>query len=346
MTEHFWLGMLIVTGAGALNGSFSLPMKYSKTWAWENIWSVYALTALLVLPWALAVGFVPRLSAVYAGLGWHALLYPVMFGLLWGIAQTTFGLSIQAIGMAITFAIVSGLVCLTGSLIPLLAFHPAELFQPLGILMVVSLPILLAGLALYGKAGMRRENEQPAVPSHAAKGAITYKAGLALCIFTGIFGSAWNLGFVFSGDVLRRGIQFGAKPLTAPYAAWALILSGGLLPNILYPAFLLSRRHTWPSFTKGNWIRELGLGLLMAVVWLGAILSYGVGATLVGKYGTSVGFTVYIAASVLASNAIGVATGEWKGSSSRTWKLLAAGLALILLSVMVINLGGLFVKVA
>jgi L-rhamnose-H+ transport protein len=83
---------------------------------------------------------------------------------------------------------------------------------------------------------------------------------------------------------------------------------------------------------------------MMAFLWLGAILSYGIGATFVGKYGTSVGFTLYIATSILASNAIGALTGEWKGSSARTRKLLAAGIFMILASVAILNLGAVFTR--
>ena len=61
MPEHFWVGMLIVFVAGLVNGSFPLPMKYSRTWAWENTWSVYSVVALLSLPWILAIEFVPNL---------------------------------------------------------------------------------------------------------------------------------------------------------------------------------------------------------------------------------------------------------------------------------------------
>ena len=84
----------------------------------------------------------------------------------------------------------------------------------------------------------------------------------------------------------------------------------------------------------------------MAILWLEAIVSYGIGATLVGKYGTSAGFTLYIAAFTLSSNAIGVVTEEWKGSSSTACKLLAAGIAIVLASVVLLNLGGAFTKQA
>ena len=342
MAERFWLGMLIVFIAGLLNGSFTLPMKYSRAWAWENIWSVYAVVALLALPWILAVGLVPNLSEVYRSLGWHAFLYPALFGFLWGIAQMTFGLSINAVGMAVAFAIVSGLVCLTGSLVPILAFRPADLLRPAGLMMLVSMPVLLCGLALYAKAGTLRSKDQRESQPGVPREGISFKAGLALCLFTGVLGSAWNLGFAFSGETLRRTIQLGASPATATYAAWAVVLTGGFLPNLLYPMYLQSRRGTWRSFGQGNWPKELGLGVAMALLWLAAIVTYGIGATYVGKYGTSIGFTLYIAATILASSGLGIATKEWKGTSSRTRKLLAAGLAAILVSVLILNLGGLF----
>jgi hypothetical protein len=110
MIEHFWLGMAIIFLSGALNGSFALPMKYTRRWRWENTWLVFALVALLVLPWLLAAGFVPQLGEFYRQVPVRALLFPVAFGFLWGIAQTTFGLGISAVGMALAFAVVSGLL--------------------------------------------------------------------------------------------------------------------------------------------------------------------------------------------------------------------------------------------
>ena len=80
----------------------------------------------------------------------------------------------------------------------------------------------------------------------------------------------------------------------------------------------------------------------MALLWLSAIVAYGIGATLVGRYGTSVGFTLYVAATILASNALGIITGEWKGTSSRTRTLLTVGVAAIVVSVVILNLAGLF----
>ena len=80
----------------------------------------------------------------------------------------------------------------------------------------------------------------------------------------------------------------------------------------------------------------------MALLWLVGMLGYGIGATLAGRYGTSVGFVLLAASIILASNLLGILTGEWKATSPKTKKLLAVGIALIVASVIVLNLRGLF----
>ncbi|HVB29195.1 MAG TPA: L-rhamnose/proton symporter RhaT [Terriglobia bacterium] len=342
MIEHFWLGMAIIFLSGALNGSFALPMKYARHWRWENTWLVFAIVALAVLPWLLAAGFVPHLGELYRHTPRQVLIYPLVFGFFWGIAQTTFGIGISAVGMALAFAVVSGLACLSGSLVPLLALNPAELFQPRGILLLIGIPILFLGLFFYGKAGHRREREQPSRPSEQSGIRYSFAAGLGICIFTGIVGSAWNLGFAFSGPLIRRSTELGAASLTAPYAVWALILGAGFIPNLLYCIYLLSRNGTWSLFGCAGWGKELWLSLAMALLWFPGIIGYGIGATFVGKYGTSIGFTLFIAAQILSANTLGILSGEWKSTSTRTKRVLTAAVVFTLLSVMVLNLGGIF----
>ncbi|MGH9448574.1 MAG: hypothetical protein ACRD3O_23070, partial [Terriglobia bacterium] len=105
--------------------------------------------------------------------------------------------------MAVAVAVVSGLAALSGALVPLLVLHPQDLFRPRGIFLLVGLPVLLLGIFLYGKAGRLREAElhtlNPGLgaPSHG------FTKGLAICLFTGIFASTFNLGFAFSDGLPR-----------------------------------------------------------------------------------------------------------------------------------------------
>jgi L-rhamnose-H+ transport protein len=50
MAESFWFGMAIVFVSGAINGSFPMPMKYSRQWRWENNWLVFSVLAWLIFP--------------------------------------------------------------------------------------------------------------------------------------------------------------------------------------------------------------------------------------------------------------------------------------------------------
>jgi L-rhamnose-H+ transport protein len=343
MSGHFWLGMAIILVSGALNGSFPAPMKYSRRWQWENTWLVFAVVALLLAPCLLAVGLVPGLTELYRGAAARLLVYPLVFGFLWGIAQVTYGLGISAVGMALAVAVVAGLSCLGGSLIPLLVLNPAALLEVRGLLLLASMPVLIAGLAFSGAAGKRREREQAkAGDSVAAPGGHSFLVGLGICIFTGIFGSNLNMGFVFGGGLQARSVALGANPVTATYAVWAVVLGAGFIPNLCYCLYLLYRNRTWNLFGGSGWLRETFLGAAMGFLWLGGMVGYGIGATLCGKYGTSAGFVVFAAAIILTSNLLGMVTGEWRATSRRTTRLLAVGTALIVASVVILSLGGLF----
>ena len=342
MVEKFWLGMAIILVAGLLNGSFALPMKYARHWKWENTWLAFSIVGIFLLPWFMAFRFVPHLAEVYQSVPTRVLVLAVTFGFLWGIAQATYGLSLQAVGLAVAVAVVSGLTCLWGSLIPLLVLNAADLFRPRGVFLLCSMPVLFLGLVTYVAASRRREKEQRSGnPAEASQGA-SFKVGIALCIFTGVVGSCFNLGFAFSGDIIRKSIESGASPATGGYGVWSLVLGAGFFPNLFYCLYRLFRNRTFTAFFQAGWLKEALLAVSMAMMWLSGLLLYGGGATLSGKYGTSVGFTLFVAISVLSSTGLGILTGEWRSTSRRTRGLLAAGVGALVLSVVVLNLGGLF----
>jgi L-rhamnose-H+ transport protein len=313
-------------------------MKYIRGWEWENSWLAFMLVSAGVMPPLLAVVFVPHLHAVYHTVDNRTLLIMALCGLSWGVAQLMLGVAIKLTGMAFAFAVMSGVGCLSGGLLPILLLNPQDLFRPRGLALMGGMPILLLGLILYAKAGRRREIEQKtAVPN--SEGHLG--AGLIVSVLTGVFGSTFNLGLALAGEVIHRSLAQGATPLTSTYAVWALVFGVGFLPNLVYCTYLLVRRKTLGLYFNSHWLRNSLLAFAMACIWVTAIYIYGTGATLVGKYGTSLGYTVLIAASILSANLFGIFAGEWRGTSHRTTKLLAAAMVAILACVAILNLGGL-----
>jgi L-rhamnose-H+ transport protein len=340
MSAAFILGMSILFVSGLSNGSFAWPMKYARRWQWENIWLFFTFMALLVMPLLLTGTLVPHLRELYASAPWRELLPALIFGFLWGIAQATFGIGIAAVGMALAIAVVVGITGFLGSLIPMLVLHPEELFRPKGIALMISLPILILALALYGMAGRRREKEQESQNGRPVEHKMSFAAGLGICIFTGVFGALLNFGFAFSGPLQARSVRLGANPASSALAIWMPVLLAGFIPNLLYCSYLLFRNRTWSLYACKGWPKEAAMGAAMAVLWLGGVEGYGKGTTYFKGSGTSFGFAFLIASTVLASNLLGLFSGEWDGTSTRTRRLLNGAVATVLSAMVILGVGG------
>src|ERR1039458_8954747 len=71
-------GLALTLLAGALAGNCMLPMKFARRWQWENVWLVFSIVSLLILPWALALTLAGNLGEIYGGLDYWQLVLPVI----------------------------------------------------------------------------------------------------------------------------------------------------------------------------------------------------------------------------------------------------------------------------
>jgi len=77
----------------------------------------------------------------------------------------------------------------------------------------------------------------------------------------------------------------------------------------------------------------------MAVIWMPSIALYGRAAGMMGDLGGSAGWGVYMGMVIIMSNVWGFVTGEWRGSQGRPVRLMTAGMALLLLAIILIGVG-------
>ncbi len=338
MTENFGAGLMVMLISGFLNSAFPLPLKYAKRWKWENTWLLFSVLTFWVLPWAVASFFNPGLREIYANTPWGVFAPAAGFGLVWGFAQVTFGLSFPLVGMAMSFAIVIGICGVLGSFIPMAVFHPDQLLGVRGAALLLSTSILAFGLRKYTRAARQREADSN--PSGQPESRSNYRLGLILCVFTGVLGSALNLGFALSDALTNRLTSTGSTPLAASLAVWAVVLAGGSLPNLAYSTYLLVKNGTFSCFFEGAG-RESMLAVAMSVLWLGGTLGYGVGATFMGSYGTSIGYAIYVTILILGSTIMGVMAGEWKSAKPGTYHQMKLALGVILVAVLILSATGL-----
>ena len=48
-------GLILTLVAGVLSGNFMLPMKFVRRWPWENVWLVFSVISLVIVPGVLAL---------------------------------------------------------------------------------------------------------------------------------------------------------------------------------------------------------------------------------------------------------------------------------------------------
>ena len=69
-----WAGIVL---AGLLNGSFAVPLKTTRVWKFNHIWTLHSLLAMGIMPWIVVMAVVPRWSNLLARVparGWMILI--------------------------------------------------------------------------------------------------------------------------------------------------------------------------------------------------------------------------------------------------------------------------------
>ena len=336
MIPQLLLGVGAVVIAGLLQGVFAVPMKYARRWNYENIWLVFSLAGMVVLPWLLTVETVPQISQVYALSSAKTLFSIAGFGMCWGIGATLTGIGLTMLGIGLGMAIILGLCASLGSLIPLLILNPQQLHTRQGHTYLLGTAIMLVGIAVCARAGVLRdaaENRQQKSVSRRS-----FFTGFIVCCSSGLLSSALNFSYAFGGEAVRHALDLGTSTLWSPGVVTALAVTGGFLPNLLYCGYLLQKNGSLGNFgARGSGIGWL-CGALMGLFWFGGQTLYGVGISRMGSLGVVVGWPLLMGMIIITSNTAGVFTGEWTGVSPATRRFLAAGMAIILAALGVLAL--------
>lgn len=307
MSNSFWLGIALILVAGMMAGDCMLPLKFNRRWRWENTWLIFSLMSLVVLPWTLALSLVHHLFQTYTELTAYQLATPIAFGAGWGIAQVLFGISIQRLGLALAYAIIVGLGTLLGTLVPLFVQHRAQVGRTLLIQVLAGIAVMLLGIALSAWAGQIREHHQE---GGRASPLGRYNVAVLVAVLCGILAPMLNYSFAFGQSIALAAVRLGNPEVRAAYAVWPIGLAGGLLPNLGYSVYLLRKNRTGTLFQSTY--PDIFWAILMAILWMGAFALYGMSATYLGRFGTSIGWGLFQIFMIMSATLSGVFTGEWR----------------------------------
>lgn len=333
MTQEMWIGLATVLLAGAFQGSFLLPSKWVKGWEWENYWLPFAATAYLIAPWALALATIPDLADVYRGAPGGAMAWVVLFGVGWGIGAVTFGLGVDAIGLALGFAVILGVAATSGTLVPLLLMPPSRFSTLQGVVTAASLATMLVGVAVCSFAGRWKETEDEDEDEGSGTGRRSYRLGLFICVASGLLSSCANLGFAWGEPIYGRAVSQGVAASVAPNALWPILTVPLFLCNAGFAARLLWKNGTGARYRSSRTGINMFWSLVMGLLWMAGMGLYGAGANRLGELGKSLGWSILMSSMVLVANALGVLSGEWRGAPRASRRQLALGILILLAAI-------------
>ena len=344
MSANPFLGVFLHALGGLAAGSFYLPFKRVRGWAWELYWLVGGVFSWIVAPWIAAFLTSPRLLDVLRGAPARSLLWTYVLGLLWGVGGLTFGLSMRYLGLSLGYALALGFCAVFGTIVPpLFQGQFAGLASTLsGQIILLGIVVCLAGIAVCARAGARREKEVPAAERKAASPELHFIKGLWVAIFAGIMSSCMAFAFAVGKPIAQRAVNLGTPDLFKNFPVMIVALAGGFTTNAVWCLYLIRRnRNKAPAgaaVPRAPFWPNLIFSALAGVTWYLQFFFYGMGTTRMGRYDFS-SWTIHMAFIILFSNLWGLLLREWKGSRRRTVWLVAAGLLVLVVSTIIVGAG-------
>lgn len=325
-------GLVFVLVAGILQGLFLLPMGFVRLWRWEHSWLAFSLFGMLVFNWAFASMTLPHIFDVYRAISVGDLGQLVLFGFGWGAGAVFFGLGMERLGLSLGYPIIMGLIASLGALVPLLVFYPKTLLSAKGAIIVAGTLIVVAGIVLCSRAGVRKETARG---RHQEMG-----RGATIAVAAGVLSSLPNVGMTFGQGVIAIARVHGAPANMASNVVWALFFTAGFFVNAGYCLYLMFRHRTGKLLFGPGLARNLALTALMGLFWIASFYSYGIGAARIGALGPVIGWPLFIACAITVGNLVGFWRGEWRSAPAAATALLGRGLLVLFSAVALIAASG------
>jgi L-rhamnose-H+ transport protein len=343
MAPNPFLGVFLHGVGGLAAGSFYVPFRRVKQWAWESYWLVGGVFSWIIAPWVVALLACPDLIAVLRASPAENIFWTYAFGILWGIGGLTFGLSMRYLGLSLGYALSLGFCATFGTIIP--AWYDGKILDLVrktsGEITLGGIVVCLAGIAVCGLAGRRKEREMSAEEKQAAIREFNFVKGVWVAVFAGIMSACMALGFRAGKPIADIAATSGMPDICKNWPLLVVVLAGGFTTNFIWCVILNLKNKSHGDYVSGP-AGRLALNYLFSalagVVWYGQFFFYGMGTTKMGRYDFT-SWSIHMAFIIVFSNLWGIYLKEWKGTGRLTHAVVWAGIVILVLSTIVIGYG-------
>jgi L-rhamnose-H+ transport protein len=354
------LGILFIGAGGLASASFYLPLKNIKKWSWESGWLIYSLFALLAGPWFLVLLTIPDAGSIIGEVNSKSIFWPILFGFGFGVGGLTWGLSIRfmGIGLGNVFPLGMTLILSTivGPLIPVIldpGLRTGSLGSSMGeklgilfsgdpgLLIIISIILALARIAICGWAASRKDAEQKSVEDDAIK-EFNLKKGLLAAFFSGTMSACFTFGEYAGGDMTSMIGERNPGSIWNYNLVYAFLCIGGFTVNFSYCLYRGIRNSSTGDYITGD--KSLGRNYILAslagMIWFSQFVFKGIGTVKMPEHMTFITWSLLFTFLIVFSNLVGLLTREWKGISNKTIIILVGGLLTLVISVVLVGLAG------
>ncbi|MFZ4413473.1 MAG: L-rhamnose/proton symporter RhaT [Bacteroidales bacterium] len=333
------IGLLLATLGGGIQGAFVYPQKFMKNWKWENGWFIFTITCCMIFPVILAFATNSGLIELYKQIDSSTLWYVFLAGIGWGIGVVLFGLGVEYMGMALGIAIITALNATIGTVLPIF-FLPNGIFTPLSLIILsIGLVMLIIGVIVISMAGKQREKDQTQTEVPEQRSKVSFKVGLIVCIVAAIFCPSTIFAVHFSKPIAEAAMASGlVSSINVGWSQLFLWYIGGFIVNSIYCIYLFNKNKSLGKFKSSGKLKNTLLGVSMSAFFLiGMVLLTVATEIFLGKTGAIIAWPLFLAATIMCANILGLMSGEWKGVSRKATNQLYAGIALLIVAIIIVS---------
>ena len=351
------LGIFFHFIGGSASGSFYIPYKKVRGWAWESYWIIGGLFSWLIVPPLAAWLTVPHFTEIIAHTDASTFWWTFFWGILWGIGGLMYGLGMRYLGMSLGNSVLLGFTSAFGALVPSIYYNfvptPGKttfhelVTTPWGRIVLAGVVLCLLGIFICGRARVLKEKELPEEKKKESIQEFSLTKGLIVCIISGILSACFNYGIeagspmAHAANDLWKQANPGATTefLYQNNVTYIILLWGGLTTNFIWCMFLNARNRSFGDYTnkKTPLTKNYFFAALAGTIWFLQFFFYGMGESRLGNGASS--WILHMAFIILVANLWGFALKEWNGVSRKTKTTILMGIVAILLSVWLVGYG-------
>jgi len=347
--EVILLGVILHFIGSFASGSFYIPYKKVRGWAWESYWITGGLVSWLIVPLIAAQLTVPGWVDILRNADTSTLLWTYVFGVLWGIGGLTFGLTMRYLGLSLGMSLIMGLTSALGALMPALyrdlftteteGTLTSMLASQGGHWVLWGVAVSLLGIAVCGKAGLIKEREVSQAVKLASVSEFALGKGMLVAVISGVLSACFSYGISAGRPLAAAAVEHGANSLFQNNVTFMVIMWGGLTTNGIWCLWLNWRNRTFHDYTDRSapLLRNYLLVAIAGTLWFLQFFFYGMGESRLQNDAGS--WVLHMSFIIIVSNCWGLYFREWHGTSAANKGVLIAGIAVILGAIAMVGYG-------